>query len=386
MLFLEKKHLRQYLITLSTDKDPSEMIKQLDITKEYPAPEYDKITGLPDLRNGVAVRMPNHLGDAMMAMPALMQLKEMLPQEYALFVIAPASQKKLYSSLKFVSGFIKLDAPHKIWSISTIKEIKRMRLGLGILFNNSFRDAVMLKFAGIPKLAGSDRRMRKLILDYAFSYPPRPEKRAAEIHQANRLLQMVYALGAPEWKGNLPNFSLPPAAEVSKTAFAICQHPKVLTVAPGAAYGAAKRWPAMYFQKVCRYWIDNGGFVVIVGTPSEQKIATEVASGFDSKSCIDLCGKTQLDELMLIISSSQAVVANDSGIMHLGAALGKPGVAVFGPTDHTATGPVSPKWKLVITEEKCGPCFKRVCPRNNPVCMLNISPDEVIAALKELAG
>ena len=75
------------------------MIKQLDITKEYPAPEYSKITAMPDLRNGIVVRMPNHLGDAMMALPALMQLKEMLSEEYALYVIAPASQKKLYQSL-----------------------------------------------------------------------------------------------------------------------------------------------------------------------------------------------------------------------------------------------------------------------------------------------
>ena len=362
------------------------MIKQLDITKEYPAPEYSKITAMPDLRNGIVVRMPNHLGDAMMALPALMQLKEMLSEEYALYVIAPASQKKLYQSLKFVDGFIKLSAPHKLWSLSTIKEIKRLRFGLGILFNNSFRDALMLKLAGIPNLAGSDRRMRKLILEYAFSYPPRPKNCAAEIHQANRLLQMVYALGAPEWNGKLPQFSLKPAAEISKTAAAICQHPQVLTVAPGAAYGAAKRWPTEYFQRVCRYWIDNGGFVVIVGTPSEQKIAAEVASAFAPKSYIDLCGKTQLDELMQIISCSKAVVANDSGIMHLGAALGKQGVAVFGPTDYTATGPISSKWKLVITEEKCGPCFKRVCPLNNPVCMLNVSPDEVIAALSEFAG
>ena len=233
----------------------SVMIKQLDITRDYPAPGYDKITGIPDLRNGVVVRMPNHLGDAMMALPALMQLKAMLTQEYALFVIAPASQKKLYSSLKFVNGFIKLDAPHKLWGMHVIREIKQMRFGMGVLFNNSFRDALMLKLSGIPVLAGSDRRMRKLILDHAFSYPPRPENRAAEVHQANRLLEMVYALGAPKWNGMLPQFALPAAAECSEEVSAVCQHPKVLTVAPGAAYGAAKRWPASYFQRVCRYWI-----------------------------------------------------------------------------------------------------------------------------------
>ena len=361
------------------------MIKKLDITRDYPAPKYKKIPRIHDLRNGVVVRMPNHLGDAMMALPALMQLKAMLSEEYALYVIAPASQKQVYSTLDFVDGFIKLDAPHKLWNLKTIYEIKKMRFGLGVLFNNSFRDALTLKLAGIPILAGSDRRMRKLLLKHAFSYPPRPKNCAAEIHQGNRLLEMVYALGAPEWDGSLPEFNLLQTPDCSDVISAIKNHAKVLTVAPGAAYGAAKRWPAEYFRIVCKHWIDNGGLVVIVGTQTEQEIAAEVATGLAADMCINLCGKTPFAELMAIISSSQAILANDSGIMHLGAALGKPGVAVFGPTDYTATGPISAKWNLVITQEECGPCFKRVCPLNNPVCMLNINPEEVISALQGLA-
>ena len=361
------------------------MIKTLNILRDYPAPEYKKISSVPDLRNGIAVRMPNHLGDAMMALPALMQLRKMLPQEYALTVVAPAYQRKLFNCLKEVDCFVKLDSPHKPWSLQEIRALKQLRPGVGILFNNSFRDAVMMRLAGIPTVYGSDRRMSKLVLSHAFHYPPRPKERAAEIHQANRLLEMVYALGAPKWDGTLPEFHLPTAAECSRQVTEACLHPKLLTVSPGAAYGAAKRWSTEYFSKVCEHWIKNDGIVAIVGTPSEKAIAAELAASLDSKNVIDLCGKTQLDELMTLIKSSVAVLANDSGIMHLGAALDRPGVAVFGPTDHTATGPISPKWQLVITEEKCGPCFKRVCPKNNPVCMLNITPDEVITALNKIS-
>lgn len=362
------------------------MITTLDIRKDYPAPKYPRENMNIDWRNGAVVRMPNHLGDAMMALPALMQFRKILPEEMALYVVAPGSQAGLYLALDFVDGIIKLAQPHKMWRTSELKEIKKMRFGVGLLFNNSFRDALMLKLAGVPNLYGSDRRMRKLLLTRAFSYPPRPENRAAEIHQGNRLLEMVYALGAPEWNGELPPFVCSSnACESSPAVRAACQHPRLMTVAPGAAYGAAKRWPVNHFRDVCRYWIEQGGVVAIVGTSSERMIAKELAEGLDGNKCIDLCGATPLDDLIRLLKSSVLTVANDSGIMHLGAALGRPGVAVFGPTDHTATGPISNKWKLVITEEKCGPCFKRVCPKNNPVCMLNIKPEEVIEAIKDIA-
>ena len=360
------------------------MITTLDIRRDYPAPAYGKCPLPEDLRNGIVARMPNHLGDAMMALPALMQLKKMLSPELALFVIAPASQKKLYAALPFVDGFAGLAKPHRMWSAGELYNLRKMRCGAGILFNNSFRDALCMRLAGIPALYGSDRRMRKLVLTHAFNYPPRPKNRAAEIHQGNRLLQMVYALGAPEWDGEFPEFILPKNIDGCSAATAeCCRHGKLMTIAPGAAYGAAKRWPDSCFKKIAELWIAEGGKVAVVGTPEEKEIAELVVSGLDEDKCVNLCGKTPFDELMLLLKSSATIVANDSGIMHLGAALGTPGVAVFGPTDHTATGPISSKWQLVCTGEKCGPCFKRVCPKNDPVCMKSITPQEVYDAVKK---
>ena len=360
------------------------MITTLDIRRDYPAPEYPACPLPEDLRNGIVVRMPNHLGDAMMALPALMQIKKMLSAELGLFVIAPASQKTLYAALPFVDGFAGLQKPHKMWSLGELYSLRKMRCGAGILFNNSFRDALCMRIAGVPALFGSDRRMRKLVLTKVFEYPPRPKNRAAEIHQGNRLLQMVYALGAPQWDGKLPEFIISKNIDDCSTeAASCCRHDKLMTIAPGAAYGAAKRWPDSYFKEVAKLWIGSGGIVAIVGTPDEKGIAELVASGLDKDKCFDLCGRTPFDELMILLKSSRTVLANDSGIMHLGAALGTAGVAVFGPTDHTATGPISAKWRLVCTEEKCGPCFKRVCPANNPVCMKSILPAEVFEAVKE---
>ena len=131
-------------------------VKNLDIRTEFPAPEFKKIT-LPDSawRNGIAVRMPNHLGDSVMALPALELLKKTVPQDRALFVIAPEYQRKLFYMLPFVDGFIGLKSAHKMWSAQEYNALKNKRLGIGVMFNRSFRDAMLMRAAGIKKLYGA---------------------------------------------------------------------------------------------------------------------------------------------------------------------------------------------------------------------------------------
>ena len=98
----------------------------------------------------------------------------------------------------------------------------------------------------------------------------------------------------------------------------------------------------------------------------------------------DLAGKTTIPLLALILQKSLACIANDSGIMHLAAVLGTPGVAPFGSTDPAATSPISGKWRLLFDQQSCAPCFKRVCPYGTRACMKAVTPDHAIAALQEL--
>ncbi len=356
----------------------------IDIGSEFPSPDFHRCPIAPeDWSNGVAVRMPNHLGDAVMALPALDGLRRILPKYCALVVVAPMAQKPLYSSLPMVDAFIGLERIHHGWKRAEIQQLRYRRLGVGILFNNSLRDAILMKVAGIKKLYGASARCRSIFLTNSFKFSPRPRRRLERIHQSNKCLAMVSALGAPKWDGALPKFELtPPVDELYVNISSLCAHPKLMTIASGAAYGAAKRWPSKYFREVVSYWVEHeDGIAVILGSASEKLIGEEVAEGLPEKRVFNLCGETGLAELMHLLKNSCLTVANDSGIMHLAAALGRPGIAIFGPTDYTATGPISSSWHLMYRQVDCAPCFKRECPQGNPKCILQITPEMVIAEM-----
>ena len=357
-----------------------------DIRRDFPASGFPVRPVPPRAwRNGLAVRMPNHLGDAVMALPALASLRRILPPHCALYVIAPAPQQPLYDALAMTDGMIPLSRCHRFWRRSEWNELRRLRLGVGVLFNNSLRDALLMRLAGIGSLYGAAARGRSLLLKRAFRFPPRPKRKAFGIHQTNRLLAMTRAMGAPEWDGTLPEFRpRPPVDELEPEITALCDHPRLMTIASGAAYGAAKRWPGENFRAVAEAWIAQGGIVAVLGSRAERDICAEAAAGLPESKAFNLAGETQLPELMHLLKSSRVTVANDSGLMHLAAALGTPGVAVFGPTDYTATGPIASNWRLLYEKTECSPCFRRECPDGSRRCMRALTPEMVIAEVNEL--
>ncbi|MDD3886801.1 MAG: lipopolysaccharide heptosyltransferase II [Victivallaceae bacterium] len=362
----------------------------IDLVKEFPAPKLESVKiPVGAWRNGLVVRMPNHLGDAVMALPALRQLKSLLPDFCALFVIAPSAQRQLYEALSEVDCFLPLSRPHKVWSFQELNNLRGMRPGIGVLFNNSLRDAVMMRVAGVKQLYGAAARGRSIFLSHAFNLPPRPGKgELARIHQTAKCLAIVEALGAKREDAKMPKFKItPPVDEIRSRITAIAAHPSLLTIAPGAAFGSAKRWPAEYFRATAEYWLSHGGAVAAVGGKAEFGIAAEALRGLPTSRTFNLAGDTDLAELMHILHSSRAVVANDSGVMHLAAAIGTPGVAIFGSTDYTATGPVSNRWAMLYEKDKCSPCYEHMCP-SGAFCsgIMRITPEMVIGALVDLTG
>ena len=152
---------------------------------------------------------------------------------------------------------------------------------------------------------------------------------------------------------------------------------------PGAAYGDAKCYGNDKYNTLARWWIENGGVVVVAGGKSEIHTGNAVCNGLPAEKCVNMCGMTDLQELMMFIRFSRFMICNDSGIMHLGAALGKPGIAIFGSTDPTATGPISPEWLCLSERTECSPCFKHVCPFGHKKCMEQVSTDAIIEELKK---
>ena len=156
-----------------------------------------------------------------------------------------------------------------------------------------------------------------------------------------------------------------------------------MVLSPGAAFGTAKRWDADRFAATGNILSEEFGCgIVIVGSESERKIASEVASRLAGPAA-NLCGRTSLEVLMGLISDSILVIANDSGSMHLAAALGVPTVGVFGSTDETVTGPVGPRARVVRHPVECSPCLLRDCPIDRR-CLTRVPVDDVCRAGREV--
>jgi heptosyltransferase-2 len=332
-----------------------------------------------DFLNGVLVRMPNWLGDAVMAMPALMQLKKIMPLGCGLHVICPAYMEPLFNAMPIVDRVLPLADTHRFWGRAMQGKIRKLYFGVGVLFNNSLRDALQLKLAGVPRLYGAAARGRGILLAESFKFPKIHKGEMHGIQHTDRYLAIVRALGAPEWSGELPEFRLPEAPLPVPSE-------NLLTLAAGAAYGAAKRWPSESFREVAAWWLARGGTVAVLGTAGEHRIGEEVVGGLAPDRAFNLCGKTDILALMNLLKHSRASVANDSGLMHLSAALGAPGVAVYGPTDYTSTSPISARWKILFERQPCAPCFRRECPNGVARCMRAIKPEQVCFELqKELS-
>lgn len=340
---------------------------------------------LQTLRNGLLVRTPNWLGDVMMTLPALGQLRKMLPKYCALVVQCPEAFVPFFESMPIVDRIFPLHNPHAFLNSKERQAVATARLGAGILFNGSLRDAISLKLAGIPHLYGSSSRMRSCLLHHSFAFPKRVGAGLNGPHQALRYLGMVSALGAPEWNGDLPEMNPRREPELwSEELRAALDAESLLVLAPGAAYGDAKRWDAEKFSVIAETWLTRGGCVACVGTKSEFPVAARVLEGHSVGRVWNFAGKTSLAHLMLLLKHAQMIVANDSGVMHLGACIGGKGVAIFGSTDYLATGPLSKRWRVVYASPSCGPCFKRDCPNGTRECFNGIEAHHVQQAMDAL--
>ena len=352
---------------------------ELGVIPEFPAVRFAE----SDWRDGILVRTPNWLGDAVMAVPAILQLKTVLPPYCGLFVLCPKGIAPVFEALPFIDRVVALSNPHAFMTAQERLSVKRLHAGIGVLFNNSFRDALDLKRAWIPKLFGAKARFRSFLLERSYEFPKRQDFTLNTPHQAAKYLAIARSLGAEVWNGVIPEFreniqpeTCPPELE------SFCRRPRILAIAGGAAYGAAKRWPAESFREIARRWIAEGGCAVALGSKSERPIAEDILSGLPAEQCWNAAGKTSMDGLMYLLKHSAMCVANDSGVMHLAAALGVPGVAPFGCTDPAATSPLSPKWTIAFHKIACAPCFKRVCPKGTKECFERITPDVVWKIMK----
>ncbi|MBI5970736.1 MAG: lipopolysaccharide heptosyltransferase II [Deltaproteobacteria bacterium] len=330
----------------------------------------------------ILVRAPNWIGDAVMSLPALSALKALYPAS-EISVLAKARVAPVYFNNPDVSAVIVYDdaGRHKglLGRFNLASEIKEKGFDAAVLFQNAF-DAAFLSFiAGIPARVGYARDFRRRLLTLPIDVTPEIKTR----HQIQYYLNIVVAMG-----GHAPSPSIPAvylSAEEEQWAKGFLKENSLegrvlVGAAPGASYGQAKRWAPAHFAAALTGLSLGYGAVSLIFGSSVDKAECEAVSSLIKTQRINLCARLTLRQFMSLLAHLRVFITNDSGPMHLSAAVGGATVAIFGSTDPALTGPVGEKAAVVIKKIVCSPCFDRVCRYGHYKCLSGISAAEVMDA------
>jgi len=330
----------------------------------------------------LVLRGPNWLGDAVLALPAMVAVRRAFPRA-ELTVAAPASLADLYREGTDVRPDHVLDLPdgHR----AAVTALASGQFDLGILFPNAFRPAWQLKQAGVKERWGYATEGRSLLL----TRRSRPERSAVPQHHADYFRGLVRSLDVP-CNDAPPHLVVSPASAERATELLTVRGAAptspLVGFAPGAAYGQAKQWPPDRVAAViARLVSERGATCVLVGAPGDRIASRGIESWLrahaaDAWTCvIDLVGRTSLGELAAVAARCDVFVSNDSGAMHVAAAVGRPVVAIFGPTDERVTRPIGAH-DVIAEPVFCRPCHLRDCPIDHR-CMKRISADRVFDAV-----
>ena len=256
-------------------------------------------------------------------------------------------------------------------------ELKQQSYDLAILLQNAFEAAFITTWARIPARAGYTTDGRGLLLTHGVKKDPAIGTK----HQVHYYQEMLAGLGLQPGADTLELFLDPDAVQRAGRLPAISRidaGTPIIGLNPGAAFGPAKRWPAEKFGKLAQKLHEHTGATILVfGTDADREAAAVIQNMGGNNSVHDLTGKTDLALALALIDRCNVFVTNDSGLMHVAAALNTPLAAVFGSTDHVATGPYSKRAEVIRKPMDCSPCMKTHCPQEHFQCMEQISVKEV---------
>ncbi len=332
----------------------------------------------------ILVKAVNWLGDAVMTLPALKGLRALFPSA-RISVLTKDSLADLYRGAPFVDETI-LEGDRGLKGMMRLtRRIKEGAFDTAILFPASFRSALLIYLSGVPERVGFAKEGRSPLLTKAL-------RRDTDLLRRHRV---EYFLRLLEPFGSVPRPTAPridPTFEdrawAAKTLDGrLAGHGPLVAMHPGATYGNAKRWyPDRYAAVGSRLSKERGARIAVIGGKAEADLAAEVARGIAPGPATSFAGETSLLQLAALLERASVLVTNDTGPMHLAAAVGTPIVAVFGPTDPVTTRPYGDRHTVVRHPVECSPCLLRECPIDHR-CMTLIRSDEVYdAAVKWLGG
>ena len=321
------------------------------------------------------IRLPNWIGDAIMATPLLDMLKKQYPKTYTIGC-APSHILELFKGLPFLDETVTISSRRE-----SITAIRQVEADTALLLTGSFSSAYHVWRAQIPTRIGFSCHWRRILLTNAL---PQPK----EGHDVEKYMQLLkgFDLIPPEKPGLLHLQLLQEEKEAFKQRLeqtGIYPSQKLIVINPGAAYGEAKCWPKEYFKKVIQELAAIPNLhIAITGNATQTQVANELAA--KTPTIHSFAGKTTIRELMALIERADCVISNDSGPMHIAAAFKRPLIALFGSTDPKQTSP----WGdgiVLYNKVSCSPCFRRTCNKDFR-CMLSITPKMVLEAIYSQIG
>ena len=327
----------------------------------------------------VLVVGPSWIGDAVLSHPLLVRLKERDP-EGRIDVLAPPWALPVYRRMPEVAEAIANPFGHGDLRLGERRRFAKAlpRYDRAVVLPNTIKSALIPWHAGIPVRTGYRGEMRYGLVNDLRALDERALPSIAERYAA--LAQPAgEALARPVPRPRLAIDEAARRATASK--YRLDTSRPVAALAPGAEYGPAKRWPARHFAALACTLIDRGESVWLLGSDKDAPITAQVDAGTGGR-CVDLAGRTSLDEAIDLLSLASRVVTNDSGLMHVAAALDRPMAAIFGSSSPAFTPPLSPRAKVVTLKLDCSPCFQRVCPLGHTRCLETLEPALVLEALE----
>lgn len=329
---------------------------------------------------------PAWIGDIVIAQSLLKYIKQRDP-EAIIDVLAPAWSHELYSVMPEINEIFTMPLGHsqfqfkKRWQLG--KGLRNKKYHQAIILPNSWKSAIIPFAARIPLRTGWLGEMRfGLLNDWRILN----KKILPLMVQRFLALGNIKALANKnlDWHAFQPHLKINPTHETKKfkKLFLIEERP-LLILCPGAAYGTAKCWPAEYFAEIANYKKSKNWQIVLLGSKSDESIGYRIEK-LTKNACINLIGKTSLLEALHILSFAKLVISNDSGLMHLTAALDRPLIALYGSSSPEFTPPLSVKAKIIYLNLSCSPCFERVCPLIHFKCLKQLTPQIVLNAIENL--
>lgn len=322
------------------------------------------------------VRLPNWIGDAAMATPALDNLFAQAPHARVVGVASPAVAELLRDDRRFVTMVTDTSKQDRVrlrgmWRLARYLRNEYGPFDLSVSFLNSMSSRLFVAATGARQRVGRRHGVSDLLLTRVAPFDTRR-------HQVENFNEIVNcAFGANEPAGPM-RLNVPEPRRFPR---------RTVGLSPGAAYGSAKRWPAERFAEVA-VALAREADLLILGSPKERELAGMIERALRAAGATNyrnLAGATDLREFVATLAGLDLLIANDSGPLHLGAALQVPTVAIYGPTDPEFSRPWGNDRVAIVNQPvPCAPCHRRECPLGHHACMKNIETDQVIAAARKL--